>query len=295
MSIATPNSAIALTGHTQLVGLFGWPVEHSVSPAMHNAAFSALWMDWCYLPFAVPPERLADAVQGVRALGLRGVNATVPHKQALLALVDDLTPEARAIGAVNTLLLGERMLGHNTDAAGFLRALRETGQDPAERHVLMLGAGGAARAVGYALLSAGARLSIHNRTVERALSLAADLRRALPGAAVEAASLEREVLAQRAAVADLVVNATVVGMSSHGEGSPWPDEVPYPWGVPLFDLIYSPPETRLMSLARQAGAPATNGLAMLVYQGAESFRLWTGVEPPADVMLQACLHALGRS
>ncbi len=295
MSDQGPRTAISLTGHSRLVGLFGWPVEHSISPPMHNAAFSALGMDWCYVPFAVPPECLPDAVRGVRALGLAGVNATVPHKQALLSLVDALTTEAQAIGAVNTLLLGEQTVGHNTDAAGFMRALRETGFAPESRHVLMLGAGGAARAVGYALLTAGATLTILNRTEERAAALAQDLKTVVAGAIVEAGSLEPGVLSAHAHQADLVVNTTVVGMSPHSAGCPWPVGVPYPAGVPLFDLIYTPPETRLMALARQSGAHATNGLTMLVHQGAEAFRLWTGVEPPVDIMLQACLHALGRS
>ena len=295
MSDQGPCTAISLTGHTRLVGLFGWPVEHSISPPMQNAAFSALGMDWCYLPFAVPPERLPDAVRGVRALGLVGVNATVPHKQALLSLVDVLTPEAQAIGAVNMLLLGEQTVGHNTDAAGFMRALRETGFAPESRHVLMLGAGGAARAVAYALLAAGATLTILNRTEERAVALAQDLKTVVAGAIVEAGSLEPAVLSARTPQAELIVNTTVVGMSPQDDDCPWPVCVPYPAGVPLFDLIYTPPETRLMALARQSGARATNGLTMLVHQGAEAFRLWTGVEPPVDIMLQACLHALGRS
>jgi shikimate dehydrogenase len=295
MSQQAPRTAVEVTGHTQLVGLFGWPVEHSISPPMQNAALLAVGLDWCYLPFAVPPERLADALRGVQALGFRGVNATVPHKQALLSLVDELTPEAQAIGAVNTLLLGPRTVGHNTDAAGFLHALRDTGYHPEGQRVLMLGAGGAARAVGYALLSAGARLTILNRTVDRAVALAADLSAVLSDTSIEAGALDQSVLAQRAPQAELVVNTTMVGMSPHGGACPWPDEVPYPEGVPLFDLIYSPPETRLMALARRTGAQATNGLTMLVHQGAEAFRLWTGVEPPVDVMLRACLHALGRS
>ncbi|MHB1319575.1 MAG: shikimate dehydrogenase family protein, partial [Anaerolineae bacterium] len=205
-----------------------------------------------------------------------------------------LTPEARAIGAVNTLLLGPRTVGHNTDAAGFLHALHDTGFSPGGRRVLMLGAGGAARAVGYALLSAGARVTILNRTAERAAALASDLAVSLPGANVEAGTLDPTVLASRAPQSELVVNTTVVGMSPRGDVCPWPDGVPYPTGAPLFDLIYSPPETRLMALARETGAQATNGLMMLVHQGAEAFRLWTGVEPPVELMLQACLHALGR-
>jgi shikimate dehydrogenase len=290
-------SGLMITGHTQLVGLLGWPVEHSISPPMHNAAFLSLGMDWCYLPFAVRPEALAVALSGARALGLRGLNATVPHKQALLSLVDELTPEARAIGAVNTIrmdnrLQGDRLVGHNTDAAGFMRALRETGFAPEGCRALVLGAGGAARAIGYGLAGAGARIMLLNRTPERAVSLAADLRAAVPEANVDAAPLTQAEIARVAPEADLVVNTTSVGMWPHTDATPWPEEVPFPERGLLFDLIYNPPETRLMAQARAQGARAENGLTMLVHQGAEAFRLWTGVEPPVDIMQAACLRAI---
>lgn len=274
-----------ITGHTRLVGLFGWPVEHSISPAMHNAAFAFLGMDWCYVPFAVRPEALEAAVRGVQALGLCGVNATVPHKQALLSLVDTLTEEAQAIGAVNTLLIGERLVGHNTDATGFIRALTETGFAPHGAHALILGAGGAARAIGYALVKHGARLTIVNRTVERAQALAADLQAVQPQTTIQAMPLEEATLQALASRVDLVVNATSVGMWPHEEATPWPESVPFPPKALLFDLIYNPPITRLMEQARTQGAYAVNGLMMLVHQGAEAFRLWTGVEPPIAVMV----------
>ena len=283
---------LAITGHTQLVGLLGWPVEHSISPPMHNAAFASCGMDWCYLPFAVPPDSLAEALRGARALGLRGLNATVPHKQALLGLVDELTPEAQAIGAVNTLLLEESLVGHNTDAAGFMRALRETGFHPEGCRALVLGAGGAARAIGYGLANAGARITLLNRTPERAIALAADLRAAVDGAHVDAAPLTEPEIRRLASDVDLVVNTTSVGMWPHTDATPWPEDVTFPVGALLFDLIYNPPETRLMAQARAQGARAENGLMMLVHQGAEAFRLWTGVEPPVDVMRTACLYAL---
>lgn len=286
------SRALAITGRTQLVGLLGWPVEHSISPPMHNAAFASCGMDWCYLPFAVPPEALADALRGVRALGLRGVNATVPHKQALLSLVDDLTPEARAIGAVNTILVDDHLTGHNTDAAGFMRALRGAGCDPRGCRALVLGAGGAARAIGYGLAQAGARLTLLNRTPERAAALAADLQAALPGAVVAHGPLTAAALARLAPGVELVVNTTSVGMWPHTDAAPWPEEVAFPPGALLFDLIYNPAETRLMTMARAQGARVENGLMMLVHQGAEAFWLWTGVEPPVDVMVAACRAAL---
>ncbi len=287
-----PLPQITISGRTRLVGLLGWPVEHSISPPMHNAAFAFLGIDWCYVPFAVPPEALADALRGVRALGLRGVNATVPHKQALLVLVDTLTPEARAIGAVNTILVGEGLTGHNTDAAGFMRALRGAGCEPYGSRALVLGAGGAARAVGYGLAQAGAHLVLLNRTPERAAALSAALKAALPGALVEHGPLTKAALEELAPRVDLVVNTTSVGMWPHTAASPWPEELPFPGQAFLFDLVYNPPETRLMAQARAQGARAENGLMMLVHQGAEALRLWTGIEPPVEVMEAACRAAL---
>ncbi len=283
-----------LTGKTRLVGVIGWPIEHSVSPPMHNAAFEALGLDWCYVPFAVAPERVAEALSGVRVLGLRGINATVPHKQALLSLVDELTPAARAIGAVNTVVIAEngRTLGHNTDAAGFLRSLREAGVAPEGASALVLGAGGAARAVVYALASIGARVTILNRTPARAEALAADMAGAAAGEPPRAGALTPEALVALGAGADLVVNSTSLGMWPHTETSPWPEEVPFPGGAFLYDLVYNPRRTRLMAQAEAAGARAVDGLRMLVHQGAEALTMWTGVAAPVEVMYRACERAL---
>lgn len=287
--IPTPR----ILGSTRLVGVLGWPIAHSVSPPMHNAAFAALGLDWCYVPLPTPPERLADAVRGLRALGFVGANATVPHKQALLSLVDELTPAARAIGAVNTLAVRpEGILGHNTDAAGFLRALRGAGFDPQGCQALLLGAGGAARSVAYALASVGARVTILNRTPERAEALAAALRQALPDANLSARPLDRATIESLKAV-DLVVNATTLGMWPEVEASPWPQDAPFPARALCYDLVYNPRETRLMRQAREAGARACDGLTMLVHQGAEAFALWTERQPPVDVMLAACEQLLG--
>ncbi|MFH1085457.1 MAG: shikimate dehydrogenase [Chloroflexota bacterium] len=278
-------------GHTRVVGVIGWPVEHSVSPPMHNAALRALGLEWCYLPFPVRPEGLAEALRGARALGVRGLNVTVPHKQASLALMDALTPAARAIGAVNTVSFeDDRALGHNTDAEGFLSALAAVGCDPRGCDALVLGAGGAARAVVYALAGAGARLTLLNRTPERAAALAAEL---APGAAV--APLDAASLRRYSPGAALVVNTTPLGMWPHAEGTPWPAEVAFPGGALCYDLVYNPRETRLMRLARTAGAAASDGLGMLVHQGAAALRLWTGLAPPVAAMFAACTHVLGGS
>jgi len=288
----TSDSAVLINGHTQLVGLFGWPVEHSISPPMHNAAFRALGLPWCYLPFAVRPDAIATALAGARALGLRGLNATVPHKQALLSLVDELTPAARAIRAVNTILFESgRTLGDNTDAQGFVRALHDEGMDPRGAHALVLGAGGAARAVCYALAESGASIAVLNRTPERARSLVAELALQVRASRLSAGPLDAAAVSAGPSP-DLVVNATNVGMWPQVNTSPWPDDAPFPPHALAYDLIYNPCETRLMATARAAGARAANGLRMLVHQGAASFALWTGIEPPIEIMLGACEHAL---
>lgn len=279
-----------IQGTTQLVGVFGWPVAHSLSPAMHNAAFAQQGLDWCYLPFAVAPEQLSQAVRGLRALGLRGANVTVPHKQAVMALMDELTPEARAVGAVNTIVVCEQgLLGHNTDIAGFRRTVDEDGIDVRARTVVVLGAGGAARAVVYALVQAGAKVMLLNRTVARAEALAQAM-----GIEVTAGVLDAVTLRQTLEGAALVVNTTPLGMWPVVDASPWPEDVPWPQGVPLFDLIYNPGETRLMALARRNGGICLDGLRMLVYQGAEAYALWTGSYPPVEVMYRAAALRLGR-
>lgn len=280
-----------ITGRTKLVGLFGWPTDHSVSPAMQNAALTALDLDWCYVPLPVPPERLADAVAALRALGLVGANVTIPHKQAVMAWMDDLTDEAQGVGAVNTIIPSSAgLLGHNTDVVGFERALCDAGMSGQGR-VVVLGAGGAARAVVYALRRTADEIVILNRTVERAVALASDMGAGITcqvrGAALDAPTL-------RAAVqgTSLVVNTTSAGMWPAVDSSPWADGVPYPAEASLLDLVYNPQETTLMRLARRFGARAENGLGMLVHQGAESLRLWSGREPDVAIMKQACLQAL---
>ena len=274
--------------------MIGWPIEHSVSPPMHNAAFRVLGLDWCYVPFPVHPSQLDTALRGVAALGMRGINATVPHKQALLSLVGELTPAARAIGAVNTVLVkGAALIGHNTDAAGFLRALRETGCVPEECSALVLGAGGAARAVVYALASVGAEVTILNRTPERASLLASELADVDGRGRLRAGALDLRSLDKEATQAQLIVNATPLGMWPQVDTSPWPEQVPFPAEALLFDLVYNPRETSLMRLARDAGACAVDGLRMLVHQGAEAFELWTGMDAPVEVMYAACTGVLG--
>lgn len=278
-----------LLGSTKMVGVMGWPVEHSVSPPMHNAAFRHLGLDWAYVPLPVRPAEMPEAVAGLRALGFVGANATVPHKRMLYDLVDELTPAARAIGAANTLHIRPKgLLGHNTDAAGFQRALREADMPPEGRHALVLGAGGAARAVVCALATSAASVTILNRTPEKAEILADAMSAAPASASIEAGPLDRKTLSRYATRADLVVNTTPLGMWPQVERSPWPQDLPYPREASCYDLVYNPRQTQLLRQAQAAGAAISDGLGMLVHQGAEAFELWTQQPAPVEVMRAAC-------
>ena len=273
------------------VGIIGWPVEHSVSPAMHNAAFEALGLGWRYECWPTPPEQLAARIASLREPGIVGANVTVPHKEAVIPYLDEITEDARVMGAVNTIVVrDERLMGHNTDWRGFLTSLREAGFDPQGRRCAVIGAGGAARAVVYALAQAGAEVAIYNRTVERARHLVRDL-----GAHLSTAVLEAHGLDELATVGEetaLLVNATSLGMWPQVEGCPWPETRPLPPHLVVCDLVYNPLETRLLARAREAGCTTVDGLGMLVWQGAEAFRLWTGEEPPVEQMREAALQAI---
>lgn len=274
---------------TRLVGVIGWPVEHSLSPAMHNAAFEALGLKWVYLPLPVPPKRVGDAVHGLPALGFAGANVTVPHKQSVIPYLDRLTPAAQAIGAVNTIIVEEdgQLTGDNTDAAGFVTDLQEAGIEPASWRPLLLGSGGAARAAAYALGTAGVTpVHILARAPSRAEAMAKELEQAA-GLQFTVGCLPDDV-AQAAETANLVINATSVGMSPHVDASPWPDVVPFRPEMAAYDLVYNPAETRFLQQARGAGARAIGGLGMLVHQGAAAFRLWTNQEPSVTVMREMC-------
>lgn len=278
-----------IDGHTELVGLIGWPVTHSLSPAMHNAAFAARGMNWVYVPLSVPPGKVEAAVRGLLALGFRGANVTVPHKQAVMPFMDELGESAQALGAVNTILVREgRLVGENTDWRGFLDALRAGGFNPGRKRALVLGAGGGARAVIYALVREGAQVSIYNRTPTKAAGLAQDLQKGMPHAKIFLLNAFPSCLDEF----DLLVNATPVGMWPESDSSPWPEDVPLPSHLTVFDLVYRPLWTKLLKKARKDGARSIGGMEMLVRQGALAFEMWTGEAPPLEAMRAACEKAL---
>lgn len=279
----------ALDGATAVYGLLGHPVRQSLSPAMHNAAFGSLSINAAYLPFPTPPEKLEAVVSGLCAADVKGFNLTVPHKTAILPMLSEILPTARTIGAVNTVRNdGGRLSGTNTDGEGFLRSLAEDlSFDPAGKEALLLGAGGAARAIAFALLGAGvSRLVIANRTVARGESLAADCKERYPAPAIEAASIHD--LAANAP--NLLVNATIVGM---GDGNSPVDLEALRVREAVCDIVYHPLETPLLTQAGALGLACANGIGMLLYQGAAAFTFWTGREAPVKVMRAALLKAAG--
>ncbi len=278
----------SISATTGFVVLFGDPVEHSLSPAMHNAAFHALGLDIVYLACRVEPDRLAEGMRGLWALGGRGANVTVPHKRAALAFADEATPVARALGAANTLVRtasGGR--ADNTDVAGFLAPLDPHRPQLADASVVVIGAGGAARAVVYAALTGlnAARVVLVARRAEQAEALADDLSEVGRVDAVRFGDAGPAIHD-----AALVVNATPVGM---GDGrTPWANADDFHAGQIVYDLVYRPRPTPLLEAAASRGATAIDGLPMLLGQAADAFRQWTGRGFPLGIAEQAALSAL---
>jgi shikimate dehydrogenase len=284
-----------IDGETRLVGVIGWPVGHSLSPHLHNAAFAALDLNWTYVPLQVSPSALGEAIRGVVTLGFRGVNVTVPHKQAVIPHLASVSESALAIGAVNTIVVEEdaSLSGHNTDWIGFLASLRRNGVKLKGRRVLVIGAGGAARAVVYGLGRSGAEVTVFNRHEARAKALVDDLSGALPDARLESGTTSQDALAETMGQASLLIQSTSVGMWPKEDESVWPDELAYPQHLDVCDLVYRPQITKLMSTARLAGANTISGVGMLVHQAAPAFKMWTGRDAPLGVMWSACMKALG--
>ena len=264
------------------VGIIGWPIEHSLSPAMQNAAFAALGMaDWHYDKMAIPPDIVGLSLRELRDHGYVGINVTVPHKETVLRYIK-ADERAQLIGAANTIDFRSN-IATNTDVIGIMDDLAAHGIDVEDRNVIVLGAGGAARAAVYGLAEAGANLAIVNRTLEKAERLIHELH-------VDAMPMTLEKAAREKVY--LIVNCTSVGMHPHTEASPWDEDVPLPRGVTLYDMVYRPAETKLMRQVEAVGGRAIGGLGMLVRQGVAAFTIWTGKEAPVDVMFAALREAL---
>lgn len=276
-------------------GVVGHPIGHSISPAFQQAALNAAGIKAAYSPYDVAPTKLAAFVRGLREPCWLGVNVTIPHKQAVLPMLDRVSPAARAVGAVNTIVVGAgRLQGENTDVGGFLRSLRERGLDPSGGATVVLGCGGAARAVVAGLCAGGAgSIAVLARRAEQAAALVRDVSAECSRSRLTVHQWHAPELPELVSSASLVVNTTPLGM----KGGPAPAESPLPEAVlhpalTVYDLVYNPLRTPLLAAAERAGARAVDGLDMLVYQGAEAFELWTGVAAPVDVMRSAAREAV---
>jgi shikimate dehydrogenase len=282
-----------ITGKTKVLGIIGHPVSHSLSPVMHNAAIEALGLDYVYVPFQVAPEHLSMAVHGLRALGVQGFNVTIPHKSAIMSLLDSISPEAELCGAVNTVNLENNLLvGYNTDGAGLLKSLsNDLGFRPSGTTVLILGAGGAARGALASLCKAGvSRVIVANRTRERGEALVETFRDRFGNVSFQLCSLEAGDLEEHLTAAHLLLNTTSVGMN--GSSFDGLNLAQMADCAMIYDMVYSPAETPLLAEARGKGLAYANGIGMLVAQGEAAFSIWTGVEPPSGAMKEALISEI---
>lgn len=279
------------TGKTKNLGVMGWPVEHSLSPAMQNAVLKKAGLDYAYIALPVPPQQLERAVDGLRAMGFCGWNVTIPHKTDIMKFLDEVDSSAKMIGAVNTVVNKDgRLKGFNTDAAGFLRGLEYSGFNAAGRNAVILGAGGAARAVIWGLCRAGVSdIVLGVRNPEKAEILVEMYRDYVP---IKALSWESEEFRSEFKTAELLVNTTPLGMSPNTDGMPPVELELLPKTALVYDIVYTPAETRLLKEANGLGHATVNGEYMLAGQGAEAFRMWTGQTPDEDLMRRILRESL---
>jgi shikimate dehydrogenase len=284
---------MAFSGKTRVYGVIGDPIEHSLSPVIQNAAFAALGLKSVFLAFRVKPTEVGNAVSGMRALGIHGLNVTMPHKTTVIPHLDEVDKTARFLNAVNTIHnKNGKLWGFNTDGIGALKALRENGVDPKGKKVLLLGAGGASRAIAYTVAHEADELVILNRTVKPAKELARQLRQLLPKK-ISAEALSPEAIEDNLMDSEVLINATSIGMKPNVNETP----VNPKWlrtNLAVMDIVYNPLETKLAKIAKEAGAKVVSGVEMLIYQGAASFEIWTGKSAPIQVMRKTVLDRLQR-
>ena len=280
-----------IKGSTNIVGLIGHPVEHSFSPPMHNAAFEALVMNYVYVAFDVKPQNVGDAIKGAHALNIKGFNVTIPHKIEVMQYLEELDEVAELIGAVNTIDLNN-LKGYNTDGIGAIRAIEEV-TSVKNKNVIVAGAGGASRAISFYLAKFGVdSLTILNRNVEKAQNLSGDVLGSGLISDVNSDSISQ--ISNYLDDADILVDTTPLGMHPHINDSPIASADMMHEDLVVFDAVYNPNETVLLKEAIKAGAKSVYGIKMLLYQGAESFKIWTGQDAPIDVMEKALNEYLGR-
>jgi len=277
-------SKTEIDAETETLGLIGNPVDHSLSPPLHNWLIERLDWNYAYLAFRVEGGRVEEALRGARALGFAGLNVTIPHKEAAARAVDELSEASRATGAVNTVIFSEgKLRGHTTDPEGFLSSLKLRGFRPRGKKALLFGAGGAAAAVAYGLLRAGvSRLIVCNRTLERAEKLVERLEKRSSGIELEAVGLEEGQVGRLVRDSRLVINATPLGMGADRGKAVWGEVDDFGSDQLVYDLVYNPRRTEFLKLAERGGAEIVGGLDMLILQGVESLGLWTGREIEAE-------------
>jgi shikimate dehydrogenase len=282
-----------INSFTKVYGLFGYPVRHSFSPAMHNAAFKKLGLNSVYLAFDVKPSQINDAVKSIIPIGLGGVNLTIPHKERVLTYLDRLDSRARLIGAVNTIVRRDgQLVGYNTDGIGLVIALKKDLRlNPKGKSIFILGAGGAAKAIAIQLASQGAaQIILTDLIYRRAQDLSLKIRHSFPACRVRVSSSETRKISKNIKDCNLLINATPVGMKNSDPLLVDSDSLsPH---LAVYDLIYNPSETKLLRSARLKKLKVANGLGMLLYQGAASFELWTGRKAPIEVMKKALLKQI---
>lgn len=282
-----------ITGKTRVFGIIGWPVTHSLSPVMHNAAFEYLGLDFCYVPFAVREGCLESAIRSMQSLNIAGINVTIPHKESVLPYLSEITEDAQIIGAVNTIKVADdKLIGYNTDGIGFISSLKEAGFSVKGRSLLVLGGGGAAKAVVFQSAAEGAiEIIIANRTFNKARLLKEQVKEHFPSLKADAAGTGYKELKGIVDKVDIVINTTSLGLQKE-DPLPFPKELLYN-RLFICDLIYNPPETGLIAYAKKSGCQYINGLGMLLHQGAAAFKLWTGAEPPLEIMRKALEEVIG--
>ncbi|MBE0477730.1 shikimate dehydrogenase [Candidatus Aerophobetes bacterium] len=278
-----------ITGKTKIVGLFGYPVTHSLSPLIHNAAFEKAGLNFIYLAFPVKSSNLGEATRAIKALEMVGVNVTIPHKQKIIQYLDELSPEANVVGAINTVVNREgKLAGYNTDGEGFAESLREKSFSLKGKHILLLGAGGAALAISFSLLKEKPEsLILTNRTLSRAKDISKKLASSRGEVKMEIVEFERRNSLPRAKEIDLLINTTSLGMQ---EGHPAPINLEqFSSSLFVYDVIYNR-ETELLNQAKRLGMRYQGGLDMLIFQAALSFEIWTGRKAPVDEMREALMR-----
>ena len=282
---------MVISGKTRVCGVIGDPIEHTLSPTIHNAAFNHLGLDFVFLAFRVKAADLENAVRGMRGLGIHGLNVTMPHKSTVIAYLDEVDPAVKFLGSANTILnKNGKLSGFNTDGVGALKALRENCTELSEKKALLLGAGGAAKAIAFVLAEEVGELAILNRAAEKAAVLADALNRVF-GKKIVGGALSPSAVQKNLQDADILVNATSVGMHPNINQSLVAPQLLKP-NLAVMDIVYNPVETKLARDAKAAGAKVISGVEMLIYQGAASFEIWTGRSAPIKVMRRAALNKL---